>query len=138
MSKQRSQQRFENYCKAVNHLKVAIDENKQTNSDLIKEGIIQRFEMTHELAWKLMKDILVEAGEQDVFGSRIVTKRAFNLGLISEGDVWMEMIESRNRTVHTYNASILETEFSKIIDQYLPLFMAFEQRIFYQKQYASK
>ncbi|PJG86051.1 nucleotidyltransferase substrate binding protein [Conservatibacter flavescens] len=128
MVEKRSQQRFENYHKAVHHLKRAIEENANTNSDLIKEGIIQRFEITHELAWKLMKDILIEAGERDVLASRIATKRAYNLGLINQGEVWMEMIESCNRTAHTYNELILETEFNKIIKQYLPLFIEFEQR----------
>jgi nucleotidyltransferase substrate binding protein (TIGR01987 family) len=125
----RWKQRFENYQKAFGQLKSAIDENGVNPIDIIKEGIIQRFEFTHELAWKVMKDYLAYEDIQNVTGSRSATKEAFSIGLITNGQVWMDMIESRNKTVHTYNKDVLEREFKKIVMSYFELFERFEQKM---------
>ncbi len=125
----RWQQRFENYQKALNKLNEAIHEHGDTDDDIVKEGIIQRFEFTHELAWKMLKDYLKFEGIQNITGSRSTSKQAFNMGLISKGETWMDMIESRNIMVHTYNESILEAEFSKIKKSYLPLLIELEREM---------
>jgi len=121
----RWQQRFVNFEKALKQLTEAIKSNGEEPIDIIKEGIIQRFEFTHELAWKVMKDFLEYEGFQNVSGPRSATREAFNKDLISEGQVWMDMIESRNKTVHTYQESILKVEFKKIVSHYFPLFVEF-------------
>ncbi|HKK69409.1 MAG TPA: HI0074 family nucleotidyltransferase substrate-binding subunit, partial [Bacteroidales bacterium] len=84
---------------------------------------------THELAWKMLKDYLKFEGIQNITGSRSTSKQAFNMGLISKGETWMDMIESRNIMVHTYNESTLEAEFSKIKKSYLPLLIELEREM---------
>ncbi|OOR87903.1 nucleotidyltransferase [Moraxella caviae] len=121
--------RFANYQKAVQNLNTAVNQFGDTELDIIKEGIIQRFEIAHELAWKLLSDILKHEGHTDILGSRSATRLAFNLGLLDKGDVWLAMIESRNITVHAYNPDILQHEFNKIIRQYLPLLSQFSDKI---------
>ncbi len=118
----RWKQRLENYSKAYFQLKEAFELYENTQLPIIKEGIIQRFEFTHELSWKLLKDYLIWQGYQNINGSRDAVKTSFNIGLISNGKIWIEMIRSRNNTVHTYDKNILETEYTKIKDLYLPLF----------------
>ncbi|MGD9928972.1 MAG: nucleotidyltransferase substrate binding protein [Mangrovibacterium sp.] len=125
----RWKQRFQNFENALHQLENGIAYYHDNPIDLVKEGIIQRFEFTHELAWKTMKDFLEYEGIQDLMGSRSVTREAFNKGLISNGQEWMNMIKSRNETVHTYNPEILETEFSNIVTVYLDLFKAFRSRM---------
>ena len=125
----RWKQRFANYSKALKQLESAVNKYADTEIDIIKEGIVQRFEFTHELAWKLMQDILQEEGFTDIIGSRTATKTAFNRNLINDGDTWLEMIKSRNITVHTYDDKILSQEFKKIVVLYLPLFIQFKQRV---------
>lgn len=125
----RWKQRFANYKKALAQLQEAIKNNGSNPIDIIKEGIIQRFEFTHELAWKVMKDFLEYEGFQNITGSRSATREAFNKSLISDGQLWMDMIESRNKTIHTYQENILETEFEKIITRYFQLFIDFERKI---------
>lgn len=125
----RWKQRFQNYQKALNQLRSAILENGANPIEIIKEGIIQRFEFTHELAWKVMKDYLEYEGIQNVTGSRSSIREAYNKGLITKGQVWMDMIDSRNKTVHTYNQEILEIEFRKVVGTYIELFEAFEQKM---------
>ncbi|MFZ4545438.1 MAG: nucleotidyltransferase substrate binding protein [Saprospiraceae bacterium] len=127
----RWKQRFQNFGSAYSQLKDAVL-NTQNPSDLEKEGTIQRFEFTHELAWKVMRDYLEYEGISGIAGSRTATREAFNKGLIVEGQIWMDMIESRNRTVHTYQHDILEKEYLLIKFTYFPLFETFENTM---KQY---
>ena len=118
----RWKQRLSNYEKAFLQLKEAVEVYQNDPLPIIKEGIIQRFEFTHELSWKLLKDYLKYQGIQNITGSRDSTKQAFNIGLITNGQIWMDMIESRNKTVHTYDEDILESEYFKITNKYYPLF----------------
>lgn len=124
----RWKQRYQNFSNAFGHLKYAVTVVKSP-SDLEKEGTIQRFEFTHELAWKLMKDYLEYEGITGITGSRSATREAFNKGLISNGQVWMDMLESRNKTVHTYLEEILENEYNFIIERYFPVLEEFHQKM---------
>lgn len=103
-------QRLEKYDKAPQQLREAVMDVKAPNQ-LAKEGTIQRFEFTHELAWKLMKDYLGYEGITGITGSRSAIRQTFNKGLIQDGETWMDMIESRNSTVHNHDAEILEKEY---------------------------
>jgi nucleotidyltransferase substrate binding protein (TIGR01987 family) len=139
----RWQQRFSNYVKAFFKLEEAvkkINEEYQIEEDgtideddflddIIKEGLIQRFEYTHELAWNVMKDFLENAGNNNIFGSKDATKEAFAAGIITNGDVWMDMIKSRNKTSHTYNEETADDIFLKIVHQYYQEFNQFKNRM---------
>lgn len=124
----RWKQRFQNYTEALKQLKFAVTEINDP-SDLEKEGTIQRFEFTHELAWKVMRDYLEYEGITGITGSRSATREAFNKALIPEGQKWMNMIESRNTTVHTYRGEILEREYRLIVEVYYPLFELFQEKM---------
>ena len=76
-----------------------------------------------------MKDFLIYDGIQNIIGSRSAVREAYNKGIISNGEIWMEMIESRNRTSHTYLESILESEYNKITKNYYPLFIEFKTKM---------
>ncbi|WP_317167507.1 nucleotidyltransferase substrate binding protein [Arenibacter sp. 6A1] len=93
--------------------------------DIIKEGLIQRFEYTHELAWNVMKDYAAYQGNPNVGGSRDAVREAFQLQIIAEGKIWMEMIKSRNKTSHTYNEEIADEIFRDIIYVYHAAFKTF-------------
>jgi nucleotidyltransferase substrate binding protein (TIGR01987 family) len=116
----RWKQRFQNFENAFLRFQEAVENHKNTTDDLIKSGIIQRFEFTHELSWKVMKDFLIYEGIQNIIGSRSAVREALNKDLITDGEVWMEMIETRNTTVHGYDEDILKVEFLKIIAEYYP------------------
>jgi len=120
----RWKQRFENYSNALVHLRDAVI-NSEDPSDLEKAGTIQYFEFTHELALKVMKDFLEYEGITGIIGSRSATREAFNKGMISDGQIWMDMIESRNKTVHVYRKDVLEEEYGFIVNDYFPLFEEF-------------
>jgi nucleotidyltransferase substrate binding protein (TIGR01987 family) len=130
--------RFDSFNTAFNKLEEAIiKEKKKADSrdkdapilKLLKDGVIHRFEYTHELAWNVMKDFLVHAGNTTIFGSKDATREAFAAGLIMNGDVWMDMIKSRNKTSHTYNEETADEIFMKIVDQYLDEYLRFRDKM---------
>ena len=124
-------QRFSNYRKALHRLGQAVDivtgqaEWEEEIDDLLKEGLIQRFEYTHELAWKVMKDYAEYQGYTDVKGSRDALRKALEMGLIDDSR-WMESIEDRNLTSHNYDDDTAEEIYRSIVQVYYPLFRKFE------------
>lgn len=118
----RWRQRFQNFTKAFNLLEVTIADFSKL-SILEKEGMIQRFEYTFELAWKTLKDYL-EAQDVPANFPREVIKSAFHYGLIQNGEVWMDMLEKRNLMAHTYDEARFKLALTMIIDEY---FIAIKQ-----------
>ncbi len=126
----RWQQRLNNYKKALSQLGDAVSLSEQRPlSELENQGLIQAFEFTHELAWNVMKDFFFYQGSSNITGSRDATREAFNMGLIEKGDIWMEMIRSRNQTSHTYNHKIAEEIVKSIISHYYSCFEAFLKKM---------
>jgi len=116
-------QRFVSFSKAFNQLEDAVDLSKERSlSTLEEQGMIQAFEYTHELAWKTLKDLLEEQGNSTLLGSKDVTRAAFKLGLIEDGETWMDMIKSRNQTSHTYNEEVANEIVNNIINHYYKCF----------------
>ncbi len=125
-SDNRWQQRFNNYNSAFTQLKEGVDLLAERNlSDLEKEGLVQRFEYTQELSWKLIKDYLEFSGVLEMKSPKAVVRQAINIGLIkSDLQSWMDMIEERNVTSHTYDSKILSKTVQKIVKQFYPLLAA--------------
>lgn len=108
----RWKQRFEHFVGAYEQLKDAfvIFKTRELTA-LENQGVIQAFEVTQELSWKVMKDFLEYEGYDEIYGSKNGVRLAFNVKLIENGEVWMDMIKSRNLMSHTYD----EDEMLKII-----------------------
>ena len=120
----RWQQRFVNYQKALAQLSDAVSlAEERSLSDLEKQGLVQAFEYTHELAWKTLADFLNFQGYSDLFGSKDTVRQAFSIGLLAQGEVWMDMIKSRNQTSHTYNQEVADEIVTAIREQYFKEFM---------------
>ena len=97
-------QRANSFERAFARLKAAVKLAEQRElSDLEAQGLIQGFEYTHELAWKTLKNFLESQGVLNLYGSRDTTRAAFRNGLIENGEVWMDMVDKRNLTSHTYD-----------------------------------
>lgn len=76
-----------------------------------------------------MKDFLEEQGKTDLFGSKNAVKEAFNVGLISKGEVWLDMIKSRNLTSHIYDEKEVLAILEIILNNYFPVFIDFENKM---------
>ncbi|MEL6350219.1 MAG: nucleotidyltransferase substrate binding protein [Cyanobacteria bacterium J06627_28] len=124
----RWKQRFDSYQKALAMLTKFIDKGEL--NELEEQGFIQAFEYTHELAWKLLKAFLEDQNPQaKLYGSRDVTRKAFNLGLIDEGHMWMDMIKDRNQTSHTYNKEIAQKISGDVRTKFFDKFVALEAKM---------
>lgn len=133
----RWEQRFSNFRKALNKLSLAIGilkpiiDNSRENDELSDidelqiEGLIQRFEYTHELAWNVMSDYAKYQGYQDIKGSRDAIRYGLKNSLIDDAR-WMDTINDRNRTSHTYNEETAREIVVDIIEVYQSLFNQFE------------
>lgn len=114
-------QRLDNYKRAQTQLESAVElMGTRELSNLEKQGVIQAFEFTWELAWNLLKDYLNWQGETEITGARDAIRQSFKRGLIDEGQVWMFMLQDRNRTSHTYNESTMREILAGIETQYQP------------------
>jgi len=123
-------QRFSHYQKALAKLEAAVHlAQERPLSELEKQGLIQSFEYTHELAWNTMKDFLESRGTHNLFGSKDVTREAFKRQIIHNGDAWMQMIRDRNLTSHTYNEETANRIVSAIINTYFNEFMLLQARM---------
>ena len=119
----RWQQRFQNYSRAYTLLREAMEKDPSSLSQLEKEGIIQRFEYTFELAWKVLKDKMEDDGLiLDQISPKSVIRKAFEAKYIDDGEGWLRMIGDRNLMSHTYNFRTFETVINTIREEYLALF----------------
>ena len=113
-------QRFSNFKKAFAQLEKAVQMNEQ--SEIEREGMIQRFEYTYELAWNTLKDFLLNQGFLEIKGPRDTIRQGFKSGLIEDGGLWMDMLDNRNLTAHTYHEETALKVADKIKNIYFGLF----------------
>lgn len=122
----RWKQRLANYSKALSQLEKFIKKGKDLN-ELEKQGLIQAFEYTFELAWNVIKDYYEYQAVTGIQGSRDAFTIAFNRGLILNGEEWMKMIVSRTKTSHTYNEETADEISTAILSTYYKMFKELHQ-----------
>ena len=123
----RWQQRFSNYCSALEQLETFFEPPALNERE--KQGLIKAFEFTFELSWNTLRDLLRSQGNANLLGSRDTLREAFQLGLISDGETWMLMIQDRNLTSHTYNRATAEAIAANITNRYLACFQQLRLRL---------
>lgn len=94
--------KLSNLKKALERLKEAAAELGVNNSDIIRDGVIQRFEFTYELAWKTTKEYLEDIGIMDKTSPKAVIKEAYAQKLILNEQIWLSMIKDIITTSHMY------------------------------------
>ena len=113
----RWKQRFENFNKS--YILLEKYSKKSNLNELEQAGIIQFFEMTFELGWKVLKDYL-EADGYIVKSPRETIKQAFQNDIINDGHIWIDALSVRNLTTHTYDESLAKKIVDDIINIYFP------------------
>lgn len=126
----RWEQRLDSYHKALARLAEIVGASKKRAlNEFERDGLVQRFEFTHELSGKLMKAYAEYQGFDGIGGSRDATRKAFEMSLISDGQSWMDMIKSRNETSHNYDGSMADDVVDSIINRFYPLLADFYQKM---------
>ena len=133
----RWEQKLQSYHKALNRVAEVVNVmDKRQLNDFEADGLIQRFEFTFELAWKLMKSYAEFQGtDKEIMGSRDAIRWAFENKIINDSGIWMEMVKRRNDTSHTYDEETAAEVVIRIKDSYYQAFMALYDRM---KSLASK
>jgi nucleotidyltransferase substrate binding protein (TIGR01987 family) len=117
----RWKQRFDNFDRAFVLLREALERGPSALSMLEKEGVIQRFEYSFELAWKTVKDYLEQSGVVlPQVTPRQVLKAAYAAKILGDGQVWIDMLDHRNLLSHTYDFSVFNKVVDAIAARYLP------------------
>lgn len=114
--------RYRSFCRSLRNLEKS--KFADPTAEFVLEGTIRNYILTFDLAWKVMKDILVKQLEITDFaiGSpREVLKSAFTNGLISD-DIWLKMLKTRNLLAHDYDGIIAKKNFRAIISNYYDAF----------------
>ncbi len=126
----RWQQRLSNFQHALEELTEAVElYRKRPLSKLEKQGLVKAFEFTHELAWNVMKDYFEYQGKVSIMGSRDATREAFSVGMVSDGENWMDMIRSRNKSSHTYNQETADEIVEDTVNIFHGLFLQLENKL---------
>ena len=112
-----------NFNQALQRLKEAVEEFKQPDSsDVIRDGVIQRFEFTYELAWKTTKVYLEDIGIVDINSPKAIIKEAFAQRLLTNEDNWLLMLKDRNMTSHMYKEEMAVGIAERICSSYIEEF----------------
>ncbi len=86
----------------------------QSQSEWIRDAAIQRFEFTFELAWKTTLRVEQASGLESGTSPRQVIKVALKADWIDDNELWLKMLDDRNRTSHTYNQMVAEEIFDRL------------------------
>lgn len=119
MSKERVYEKLNDFKRASNRLNDATE--IPVDHDIVYDGVIQRFEFTFELSWKLMKMYLEYTGISDLRSPRETIREAYTYGLIEDGEQWIDMMVDRNKTVHLYDEEEAKLIYNKVKNIYSQL-----------------
>jgi nucleotidyltransferase substrate binding protein (TIGR01987 family) len=129
-------QRFDNYLSVLQHLEsfVAIRETRPL-SVAEEFATIKAFELAFECAWNVLKDYLEGKGNTaDIHGSRDAVRNAFRMGIIDNGEIWFDMIKSRNNTAHVYDEETAQEVSFVVSNEYMDEFRKFKSKFEKYKQ----
>ncbi|MCD8007808.1 MAG: nucleotidyltransferase substrate binding protein [Clostridiales bacterium] len=117
----RFQERYANFVRAIQRLEEGIADYERLELDSIRDGVIQRFEFCAELAWKTVREYLLDQGYSGVNSPKSVMKLAYADGLLQEEQGWLALLNARNLTSHLYDEAAAQTVFEDVRAVYLPL-----------------
>lgn len=120
----RLHEKYEQFEAAVSRLREALEDYRSTPLSSVRDGVIQRFEFCAELAWKTMREYLLDQGYTEINSPKAVIRQAFAYGMIEDADGWIRLMNDRNLTSHVYDEKTAEEIFRRIETVYLALFDA--------------
>lgn len=125
--------KYEKYCNAVERLSDAATNFRfsmpEIAQDIMRDAIIQRFEFSAELAWKTMREYLIEEGVSVPATPKGVVREAYAAGLISDEQIWSDLLRDRNLTSHTYSEETARNIFARICTDYLYVLQQLQKQL---------
>ncbi len=120
--------RYNSFCDSLDGLKEA--KGRDMNDSFVMSGTVQKYNLTFDISWKVMKDIVVKYHKKTDFslGSPRENLRAAASVDLIDNDIWMDMLADRNELAHDYDGSLAAECCIRIVEQYIPLFEAFRDK----------
>lgn len=110
-----------NFINAAHRLEEAVVDYRNISNDTVRDGVIQRFEFTFELAWKALKEYMLEAGMANTMQfPKQVLREAYAANLIDGESIWLDMLQARNTTSNIYDDHTAAVIADKIQNVFLP------------------
>lgn len=121
--------RYNTFCKSLKNLEKSL--NADPKADFVLEGTVLNYNLTFDISWKVMKDILIK--KLEILGFAIGSPRetlqqAFTNGII-DNNQWMQMLRVRNHLAHDYDGTFATEKFQDIIQVYYPLFVKLKDNV---------
>lgn len=122
--------KYDNFSGCFETLKKA-DRTAAYSDDIYRTGVIGQFNLTFELAWKVLQAALRlhSVAEADTGSPREIIKLGFKVGFIVDERVWLDIQKDRNSSVHIYNEEEADEIVGRIFDRYIPAFEEFSKTI---------
>lgn len=117
-------EKYGKLSRAVERLEEALVDYDRVGLDSVRDGAIQRFEFCVELAWKTLREYLLDQGYVELNSPKAVMRKAYAVGLLQEEDAWLRLIDARNQTSHIYDEETARQIFAEIRDSYAPMLRA--------------
>lgn len=127
MNLNKANELYLDYEKSVERLNESLKEDININPVAL-DGVIQRFEFTFEIAWKLMREVLLFRGKE-VSSPRMAIKEGFKEKFFEDGDGWIKMLEDRNLTSHTYKQDLAKEIYGRIKNQHYVLLKELKEQM---------
>ena len=120
--------KLDNFSNCLTVLKNA-DFKMADNNEIYRTGVIGQFNLTFELAWKALQEVMKLHGVIDAqTGSpREILQLGYKLGFVDDAQVWLLMLKKRNTSVHIYNQEEIDEMLLLIRDSFLPAFLELER-----------
>lgn len=115
-------EKYSNLVQAVSRLEESLLDYKEMQSETVRDGVIQRFEFCVELAWKTLREYLIDQGYVEINSPKGVMKVAFAVNIIDDESGWIDMINARNMTAHLYDEQTAKRIYTDISTTYISLF----------------
>lgn len=114
-------EKYDKLAKAVSRLQESIADFERYHMDSIRDGVIQRFEFCAELAWKTLREYLIDQGYQNVNSPKAVMRLSYEDGIINNDAAWVSLMNARNLTSHTYDEDTADEIYHLICQSYVVL-----------------
>ncbi len=114
--------KLNNYKNALARLHESIEDSKKYDNLTFRDGVIQRFEFTAELAWKTIREYLLTEKVADINSPKSVMREAYNMDVITNDIGWLQILDDRNSTSHIYNEDDANDVYKRIITTHIKLF----------------
>ena len=121
--------RLDNYKKALFLLHEAIEESRFNMSKTLRDGLFHRFEFTAELAWKTVREYLLQQEILDINSPKSVMSEAYNNRIVTDELGWLQILRDRNSTSHIYDEEDAQEIYKRIISSHILLFDKLKEKL---------